>query len=504
TLLGTIDFVDLANPVLDLRFKTDEFRFLNSGQYQGNEEFYGVLFAAADIKLKGPATTALEVTGSLKTLDNSTPVLNLNTGGVAAIQPAAWVTHIDAQTDTIIAGGEAEFGDSLAMQDIDSVETTGVHVDLDIELTEGMLVTVIIDDDNQLQMASNSNLSIDMSRQGDLTIVGDVRIVEGAYAISLFGAVNKRFTIREGSVIRLNGSPTDATFDLTAVYTTATQFAPIVPGEPPSIARQRLPVNVLLQIKEDLTKPQIGFDLDLPEETANALPFSIRAQFDQIRNDENRRLKQVFGLVALDQFVPDGGSTIESDRNGTIARQVDQTVSQVLTSQLNELSQDYLGGVEVSVDLQSKGNAAGTYSDDFNDKELAVSLSKQLFNDRLRVTVGSNVDLQSESSAGAQGQNTNQGVSNVVGDIIVQYLLLPNQNVSVKFFRRTNQNRTVSVSNNNPEIIGTSLSHSVDFESLRKLLGFDRGEYDLKEEEEEPQPEETPEKVPEAETSTRR
>ncbi|SDM08579.1 Family of unknown function [Catalinimonas alkaloidigena] len=488
TLAGNIGFADLTNPSLNLKVNTNKFKFLNSTQYEGLESFYGRLYALVDLSVTGTVADML-AKGRFRTLDESSVSMRLDAGTSGDVQPASYIVFHDTQSDTVIAGNATPEADSLQAA-LNTMALTGFQLDADVELTPGTQLNIYIDEENKVEAVGSAILSVDMTKQGDIIISGTYEIEKGYYAMNLLGVINKEFAIRKGSTIQLNGGPTDATVNLTAVYESEAVLygladQGLVTGNAAAAAKQKQPVNVLLRIQGEMLSPTIGFEIELPEETQRAVGDALTQRVAQINQNENQLFRQVFGLVVLNQVIPDNGYQSSSTTAQSVNEKVDETVSQVLTTQLSNLTEEYLGGVQVSVDVGSKQNAEGTYGTGLDDRQVGVNLSKQLFDDRLKVTVGSNVDLGGNSASDRVPNGGNQNVTNVIGDIVVEYQLLADGLLNVKFFRRTNQNRTQFQATNSPEVIGASLANTIQFESLRKLLGIRRPEYRLKEEEEE-------------------
>src|SRR5690606_14117164 len=95
----------------------------------------------------------------------------------------------------------------------------------------------------------------------------------------------------------------------------------------------------------------------------------------------------------------------------TLAR---QSVSKILSEQLNNLAGDLIAGVELNFDLESSEDY--TTGQRENRTDLNVGLSKRLLNDRLKVTVGSNFELEGP-------KQPNRDVNNVAGNVEVEYQL---------------------------------------------------------------------------------
>jgi hypothetical protein len=105
------------------------------------------------------------------------------------------------------------------------------------------------------------------------------------------------------------------------------------------------------------------------------------------------------------------------------------SVSKILTQQLNKLASSLVRGVDINFDVQS--------TDDYttgqlqNRTDLNVSVSKQLLNDRLRVTVGSNFELE-----GPANVNANQQSNNLAGNIAMDYKLSKDGRYLLRAYRR--------------------------------------------------------------------
>ena len=89
-----------------------------------------------------------------------------------------------------------------------------------------------------------------------------------------------------------------------------------------------------------------------------------------------------------------------------------------------------------------------------------MGLSKRLLNDRLKVSVGSNFQLEGP-------QNTNQQSSNVAGNIAVDYQLSRDGRYLLRFYRRNEYEGVVA-----GYIIETGVGFifSVDYNRFRQIL----------------------------------
>ncbi|MBD0374913.1 MAG: translocation/assembly module TamB domain-containing protein, partial [Flavisolibacter sp.] len=140
---------------------------------------------------------------------------------------------------------------------------------------------------------------------------------------------------------------------------------------------------------------------------------------------------------------------------GSIAR---QSVSKLLTEQLNNLAGSLIGGVDINFDVAS--------SDDYTTGErrsrtdLNVGLSKRLLNDRLTVTVGSNFELEGP-------QRTNQRSNNIAGNVSANYQLSKDGRYMLRFYRRNDYEQNVE-----GYVIETGLGFiiTVDYNRFRQIF----------------------------------
>src|SRR5690606_28863317 len=153
-----------------------------------------------------------------------------------------------------------------------------------------------------------------------------------------------------------------ANVDLTAIYVAETSPLSLVQKQIPNIQniniyKQKLPFQVKLILTEELLKPAINFDITLPEEQDLHVDASVvenvETRLSQLKSEPSELNKQVFALLLLNRFVEEnpfassGGGGFNA---GTMAR---QSVSKILSEQLNNLAADLISGVDVNFDLAS-------------------------------------------------------------------------------------------------------------------------------------------------------
>jgi len=112
---------------------------------------------------------------------------------------------------------------------------------------------------------------------------------------------------------------------------------------------------------------------------------SVYEKLNELNGQESELNQQVFALLVLGRFVPENPLASAGD-NSALTDLARSSASQILSTQLNRLSQQYIAGANLDVGLDSyqdysTGSAEGR-------TQLKLALSKQLFDERMTVQVG--------------------------------------------------------------------------------------------------------------------
>ncbi|OYU54175.1 MAG: hypothetical protein CFE25_16200 [Chitinophagaceae bacterium BSSC1] len=410
---GTIQTSDLRHFGLDLSLEAKDFNLINSTQAD-NQLFFGKLNMDASVKLKGSLEN-LDMNARLKAnkltdlnvvLPSSDPELQSREGVVNFID----TKHLNDSTIQV------NFSDTL-VQRLSLMK--GINLSAIIETDTAANFTLVIDSrtGDALSVRGKSSLSAGMDESGKLSLTGLYEVQKGSYQIS-FNLLKKKFEIVKGSTITWTGDPMSAIVDIKAMYATKASPIDLVESELGGLTntelnkyKQRLPVEVYLNMKGDLLKPQIAFDVIIPEPEASKWPV-VEDKLTQLRLDESEINKQVFALLILGRFI---GEDITQNSTGstTTGTMMRQSVSGILTDQLNKFASGLIKGVDINVGIESQDDySSGTAQ---TRTDLRVGLSRSMNNDRIKVNVGTNVPIEGGSSA--------PNASVIAGDVTVDYLL---------------------------------------------------------------------------------
>src|SRR4029077_17476556 len=159
---------------------------------------------------------------------------------------------------------------------------------------------------------------------------------------------------------------------------------------------------------------------------ANDVVTTVQYRLAQLQEDEGETNKQVFSLLLMNRFV--GENPFQSASGGfNVATYARESASKLLTEQLNQLAAGLINGVDINFDLASTEDY--TTGSMRNRTDLNVGVSKRLLNDRLKISVGSNFELEGP-------QNSNQQSNNLAGNVAIDYQLSKDGRYFIRFFRK--------------------------------------------------------------------
>ncbi len=429
SLNGTVFTKTYRDYRFDLSLDADNFRVLNSTAAD-NDLYYGKLFINTRLKIKG-TMEAPAVDGSLK-INPKTDVFFVLPASDPGIEDRKGIVEFIDKDHPALAKVFKQPADSLNKSGI-----TGMDISVNVELDKEAILNVVVDPANgdMLTMRGDAQLTGGIDPSGKTSLTGNLTIEEGSYNLS-FNFLKRKFEIKKGSTLDWNGDPMGATVDITAVYTANTAPLDLVESQLGGASqsalntyKQKLPFDVNLMMKGELMKPELTFDILLPEGNYNVstdIINNVNGRLTQLRSEPSELNKQVFALLLLNRFISENPFA-SSGGGGGLESTARQSVSGLLSDQLNNLAGDLIDGVDLNFDLQSTEDY--TTGQMRNRTDLNVGVSKRLLNDRLKVSVGSNFELEGP-------RQENRKTSNIAGDIKVEYQLSRNGRYLLRAYQK--------------------------------------------------------------------
>ncbi|OJV17635.1 MAG: translocation/assembly module TamB [Dyadobacter sp. 50-39] len=396
---GNVNIAKLPDVGYNLTISAKNFNVLNSTQKQ-NELFFGKANIDANLTVKGQGAKSV-IDGNVKVDPGS---------NITVVMPSDATEAGDATKGVIEF---VDMSDSTQVAKKDSLEAAqnvvvdfASQISLDIDVDDKSEFKVVIDELNgdNIRLKGNAQLNTGIAPNGQLFLLGSYDLTEGSYDLTL-QILKRQFQIKKGSTLLWTGDPMKADLDITASY-------PVM-VDPGSIAAKfqgasKIPIEVQIVITGNLSTPNITFKIvpgaSIDEQIKNDI---INQTFwtDMINNPSESN-KQAFALLITNKFITDqstSGFNVGSSAEA-VAR---QSVSQLLSDQLNNLASDLIKGVDLNIGVNSTADQATGARTDVN-----LGLSKAFLNNRLKVSVGKNFELESRNNAG----NSNEVFDNIALD----------------------------------------------------------------------------------------
>ncbi|CAL66536.1 translocation/assembly module TamB domain-containing protein [Christiangramia forsetii] len=421
---GKIITENLLNPGFDLDVQADGFRLLNSTE-EDNDLFYG--------------TAVVDVDGTV-TGDLTLPVVNMDID----IKESTDFTYVVPETELqmqerdgiVIFVNKENPEDILSQTEEESYVISGYDIFMKIGVDEGATFSIIINEEtgDKFQVQGEGDLIFNMYPNGRMALTGIYNVNDGFYEMSLYNLVKRRFELADGSRVSWAGDPFDAQLDVSAIYRVETSASSLMAAQTTALDngsdkfRQEIPFLVYLNVDGELMQPTISFGLDMPESERGVAGGEVYGRVQTLNSQEQELNKQVFSLLVLNRFFPEGNSTGAGGGTMAVAR---DNLNSALSDQLNMLSSRLVGesGVQLNFNVDSFTDYQGDGGPQ-DRTQLDISAQKAFLDDRLVVEVGSAVDIQGGNQAG-------QEATPVIGNVGISYLLDEDGVWRIKGFSRS-------------------------------------------------------------------
>lgn len=402
TVNGRVLFPELPNYNYKLDVKSTNF-LVADAERSSNSYFYGRAIADANLILSGNSTS-YSISGDVNVKEGSNIVAYMPVDEIAGSEMQQLIRFVDKK--------KVE-KQSLGVRDEKVAWTEGSEINLNVGVNDKSELTILMDEftGDYLRVRGNASLRTGYNKSGELFLFGDYNLTEGTYELSI-SLVRKKFNVLNGSYLRWTGDPLNGFANIVAAYPVETSLADYLlpestlPENTKDALRRPIPLDLLLYLEDNLLNIRPSFAVSVKEENLNARGIN---NMDEIRNegisvmDEEGKVKkatysrfvnenyvnqQALWLLASNRFSPlqnvgnNGGFNAEST--------VRQSVSRLLSAQLEQLASGFIKGVDLDIGVASAyESATGERS-----TELNLGLSKAFLNNRLSVSVGRNFELE--------------------------------------------------------------------------------------------------------------
>ncbi|MDG2432653.1 translocation/assembly module TamB domain-containing protein, partial [Flavobacterium sp.] len=321
TINGTLNTGNLSNPGFQLTVDATNFQALNSKE-KDNNLFYGEMYLDNNLRISGDLNSPV-VEGNIKVNKDTKFTIVMPQSDPSIADREGIVEFIDQDNPVLVT--KIAVDESLSQTSI-----TGINASVNIEVDKDASLSIIIDKANGdfLELKGEAQLNGGIDPSGKTTLTGRYELNQGAYEMN-FNFIKRKFDIKEGSYILWTGEPTAADVNITAVYKNLAAPIDLVNDQLASTTdavrntyKQKIPFETELKMQGDLMKPNISFDIVLPDGNNSVSAEVInttQSKLTQLRQQPDELNKQVFALLLLNRFIGEnpfaseaGGSSVAS------------------------------------------------------------------------------------------------------------------------------------------------------------------------------------------------
>ena len=311
----------------------------------------------------------------------------------------------------------------------------GLELEFDFDITPDAEVEVILDRNTGHGMKGKGfgSLLFKINTLGKFNMWGDFQAYEGTYNFKYGGLIDKKFAVKKGGSISWEGNPMKAQLNLEAIYKTTANPAVLLDN---SSFNSKVPVEVVIGLRGDLTSPEPDFNIEFP-----TVSTVLKSEIQYKLNDKDVRQTQALYLLSSGGFLSSEGVN-QSDFSGS----------------LFETASSILGGIIRSDDEKFKVGLNFIGADRRLGKET---------DGRFVATISSKINerITINGKLGVPFGGINE--SAIVGDVEVLYRVNQDGTLNLRLFNKENDINYVGQGIGYTQ--GLGVSYEVDFDTFKEL-----------------------------------
>ena len=422
-LNGSIEHHNFGDWKLDLNITSKRLVALDTKDSE-DAAYFGTAFINGSASIKGP-TDGLFIKVDAKSEKGTEVKIPIN--NAQSVGESSWIHFVTPKEKYNLANGIVE----------KTRNYNGLELEFDFDITPDAEVEVILDRNSGHGMKGKGygSLLFKINTLGKFNMWGDFQAYEGTYNFKYGGLIDKKFSVKKGGSIIWEGNPMKAQLNLEAVYKTSANPAVLLDNT--SSFNKKVPVEVVIGLRGDLTSPEPNFDIQFPS-VSNVLKSEIQYKLD----DKDIRQTQALYLLSTGSFMSTDGFS-QGDLSGT----------------LTETASSLLGGIiksdndKVNIDLNyiSADKRLGQEADGQFVANITSQVNERItINGKLGVPVG--------------GVNE----SAIVGDIEILYRVNEDGSMNLRLFNKENDINYIGQGIGYTQ--GVGISYEVDFDTFSELV----------------------------------
>ncbi|HLP06243.1 MAG TPA: translocation/assembly module TamB domain-containing protein [Paludibacter sp.] len=370
---------------------------------EDNEYFFGKAYANGTVRIFGNEKEA-----------------NIVVNAVSQPQTKCYVQMDGASTAS--DNSFINFKNSKVKQGKDTVvkpaaSSFNVKVDLRLDVTPDADMELIVDSKggDVIRGRGNGSLRVEFDTFSDIKLFGTYVIDNGYYLFTMQNVFRKEFKIDQGSSIAWSGNPFKALVNIRALYSVTVSLKDLASSQLGENMRSTVPVNCVLKLTDDLMKPTVKFDIELPQSDEG-----VKQLVSNIVNTDEMMNRQILYLLVFNKFyTPDYMRTNTTNTNIASNEGV-SLLSSTLSAQLNNWLKPIVSNVTFGVGFQKSTQTNGGWE----------TQAQILYQPNNRIIVNGNFGYRNDLIS----TTTN---NRIIGDVDLEYLLSESGNLRFKAYNHT-------------------------------------------------------------------
>jgi hypothetical protein len=460
-LKGKMMLLPDNNLGLDIGINGKDFVLMNAKKTIGSE-FYG--YAVSDLKVLVSGTMDKpNIEGDVVIGDKTDVTLTLPNDGYVKDDGNTVVRFVDRDTFLFSNNSQGFIENKKAEIDF----TTFLKYNLNLSVSKNAVFKIIIDPStgDEIKVQGDAHINAGVDPGGNIQLTGNYELDKGYYTLN-YELLKRQFNLIKGSNLNFAGDVEDAVIDITAAYISNASSYDLVSNEVTNMSnsdayKQKIPYQVMLHITGKLFKPEINFDIQLPEQglkISNEVKNLIESKLNRLRQDQATLNKQVFSLLLMNKFISEQSADLIKYSGTDFSSMAKKSVSGFLTSAINDIAGDIFKGIDVDLNL----NSYNDYTKGNNEQktDLNIAISKSFFNNRLTISVGNKFGLSGQQA----------GVSNNIfrPDVNMAYKLSKDGKYMISAYTK---NQFEIVLDGYVVESGVSFSITLDYDTFNEFFG---------------------------------
>ena len=325
-----------------------------------------------------------------------------------------------------------------------------VKINLQIDVTPDAEMELIVDPKggDVITGKGNGNLRVEFDTFSDVKLYGTYTIDNGYYLFTLQNLIRKEFKVNQGSTIAWTGDPFNAQVNINAVYPLTASLTDLMDKAQLGNMRSSVPVNCVLKLTDNLMKPNIKFDIDLPQSDEG-----VKQRVRNLITTDEMMSRQILYLLVFNKFYSpelQPGTTFQTGigANEGISL-LTTTASAQINNWISQLSKS--NSLSVGLDLRTT---------DFQSSDVQAQVN---FQPNKRLILNGNVGYRNDNV------NTSTNANKFIGDLDVEYLLTESGKVRFKAYNHTVDRYQLRAAKTTQ---GAGFLYKEDFETVDEMFRY--------------------------------